>query len=55
MSKQVNIRLSDKMYGALESKADIYGMNVAEYVRSIIVDDLKTYMEKQHERSEEHE
>lgn len=48
MSKQINIRVSDKQYEALTEKADIVGMPLTEYVRYIISMDLIDFMQSKH-------
>lgn len=45
MSKQINIRVSDKQYDALTERAEIYGMSIVEYIRFIISIDLKDYFD----------
>lgn len=48
MSKQINIRISDKQYEALAEKADIVGMSLTEYVRYIVSMDLIDFMQSKH-------
>lgn len=53
MSKQVNIRISDKQYDALNEKADIFGMSLTEYVRYIISMDLMDFMQSKYRAEKE--
>lgn len=45
MSKQINIRVSDKQYDALVEKSEIYGMSITEYIKFVVSMDLKHFME----------
>lgn len=53
MSKQINIRISDKQADALAKKAEIFGMSVTEYVRFIIAQDLLYFMQEREDKQNE--